>query len=79
MEQKLLDRITLNPEVCHGKPTVRNTRHMVEGILEYLSAGDSPEDIMTEFSDLTKEDILACIAYATEVLKFKGLTFSSVA
>jgi uncharacterized protein (DUF433 family) len=47
---------------------------MVESILQYLSAGDSPEDIMAEFSDLTEDDIQACIAYATEVPKFIGLT-----
>jgi len=61
--ENLLTRITLNPEVCHGKPTIRNTRYMVESILEYLAGGDSVEDILEEFQDLQREDILACLAY----------------
>lgn len=72
MEESHLKRITINPEVCHGKPTLRNTRYMVESILEYLAAGDSINDLLNEFPDLDREDILACLAYATEILKFKG-------
>lgn len=67
----LLSRITLNPEVCHGKPTIRNTRHMVVGILEYLAGGDSPEDILEEFPDLVYEDILACLQYSLAVMRLK--------
>jgi len=76
MNKALLSRITLNPQVGHGKPTIRNTRYLVESILEYLSGGDSMEDILQEFPDLVKEDILASIAYATAVLKHKGITYS---
>ncbi len=50
---------------------------MVEGILEHLAAGDSVDDILTEFPDLEREDILACIAFATEVLKHKKLSFAA--
>ena len=74
MSKLLLNRITLNPEICHGKPTVRNTRYMVESILEYLAGGDDIETIIKEFKDLQREDILACIAYANEVMKLKGLS-----
>ncbi|MEK6780712.1 MAG: DUF433 domain-containing protein [Bacteroidota bacterium] len=74
MSNLLLKRITLNPEICHGKPTVRNTRYMVESILEYLAGGDDIETIIKEFKDLQREDILACIAYANEVIKLKGLS-----
>ena len=72
-KSSLLNRITLNPEICHGKPTIRGRRYPVESILEYLSAGDSVQEILNEFSDLVEEDILACIAYATESVKNKGL------
>jgi uncharacterized protein (DUF433 family) len=61
----LLERITLNPEVVHGKPAIRGTRILVSSILEYLAGGDSIEDILEEFKKLTKEDILACLAYAS--------------
>ncbi len=67
MNQELLQRITINPLVGHGKPTIRNTRYLVESILEYLSGGDTPDEIVKTFPDLQKEDIFAAVAYATEV------------
>ena len=73
MDSELLKRITINPEICHGKPTIRNTRHMVEGIIEYLAGGDSIEDILQEFSELEKEDILACLAFAAKSIHFKDI------
>ncbi len=76
MDSNLPDRITLNPLIGHGKPTVRNTRYLVESILEYLSGGDSSEDILEPFPDLERDDIKACIAFATEVLKNKGISYS---
>jgi uncharacterized protein (DUF433 family) len=62
--ENLSSRITLNPELNHGKPCIRNTRYTVASILEYLSGGDSIEDILEEFKDLERADILACLAYA---------------
>jgi len=73
----LLSRITINPEVGHGKPTVRNSRYLVESILEHLAGGDSIEDLLAEFPDLEREDILACLAFATEVLKHKKHSFAA--
>ena len=67
-----LNRITINPLVCHGKPTIRNKRYTVESMLEYLSAGDSMEDLLAEFTDLEKEDLLACLQYATKAIKVKS-------
>ena len=67
----LLNRITINPLVCHGKPTIRNKRYMVESMLEYLSAGDSIDELLVEFPDLEKEDLLACLQFATKALKTK--------
>lgn len=46
---------------------------MVEAILEYLAGGDAVEDILAEFPDLEREDILACIAYASASMKFKDI------
>jgi uncharacterized protein (DUF433 family) len=79
MKNTLLNRITVNPQICHGKPTIRESRYMVESILEYLSAGDTVDDVVSEFPDLERDDVLACLVYATEVLKFKGTTFSTAA
>lgn len=64
MSVSLLNRITINPEIAHGKPTIRNKRYTVEGLLEYLAAGDNIEDLLKEFPDLEKEDFQACLQYA---------------
>lgn len=71
--ENLLARITLNPEISHGKPCIRNTRYTVESILEYLSGGDTIEDILEEFKDLERADIFACLAYAAASMKFKDI------
>lgn len=71
-EQALLKRITIDPQICHGKPCIRGLRYPVESILEYLSAGDSISDILSEFSDLEEADILACLSYATASIRSKS-------
>jgi uncharacterized protein (DUF433 family) len=71
MSVSLLERITINPEIGHGKPTIRNKRYTVEGLLEYLAGGDSIEDLLKEFPDLEKEDFLACLQYAVLNMKHK--------
>lgn len=73
----LLSRITINPEIAHGKPTIRNRRYTVEAILEYLAGGDSVEDVLSEFPDLEREDILACLAYATASMKLKDIVINA--
>jgi uncharacterized protein (DUF433 family) len=78
-EKELLLRITIDPEVCHGKPIIRGLRYTVESIMEYLSGGDSIEDILQEFPDLEKEDILACLAYATASISAKSMVILPVA
>ncbi|MEZ4705957.1 MAG: DUF433 domain-containing protein [Caldilineaceae bacterium] len=60
----LLERITINPELCHGKPCIRNLRYPVEVILELLSAGMTHEEILADYDDLENEDILATLAFA---------------
>lgn len=69
----LLTRITINPNVCHGKPTVRNMRYPVEMILDLLSAGMSNDEILADYPALQVEDILACLAYATRLTKIKSI------
>lgn len=68
----LLNRITLDPGVCHGKPTIRGLRYPVEAILEYLAGGDSFQDVLVEFPDLEREDLQACIQFAAQSLKIRG-------
>jgi uncharacterized protein (DUF433 family) len=62
--ENLISRITINPDICHGKPTVRNMRWPVEVILDMLGSGMEISEIMEDHRELEKEDILACLAYA---------------
>ena len=68
---KLLERITMNPEICHGKPCIRGLRYPVDMILELLSAGMSNEDILVDYDDLELEDILAALAFAARLTQMK--------
>ena len=65
--EKLFERITINPEICNGKPIIRGMRITVTTILEYLSAGESTENILEAFPILEKEDILACLEFAKKI------------
>jgi uncharacterized protein (DUF433 family) len=67
-EQKLLDRITINPAIFGGKPIIRGRRIAVEHILGMLAAGDTPEDIVEFYPFLEKEDIQACLIYARRLI-----------
>lgn len=70
MMEALLERITVDPGVCHGQPCIRGTRIMVYLILELLEAGVSPEQIVREYyPQLTKEDIEACLHYAATLVR----------
>ena len=70
MEQKqLLERIVLNPKIMVGKPVIRGTRLTVQYILNRLAHGATVDEILQEYKGLTKEDILACLLYASETLE----------
>ena len=60
----LIDRITIDPNICHGKPTIRGLRYPVETILELLSSGMTVEQVLADYEDLERDDILAALAYA---------------
>lgn len=74
--KSLLSRITINPKICHGKPVIRGMRYPVEAMLEYLSAGDSLDEVLAEFPDLEREDLLACIEFANRALKLRSARVS---
>ena len=69
----LLSRITINPDICHGKPTIRGLRYPVETILELLSSGMTTEDVLADYEDLEREDILAVLAFAARLSQVKRL------
>ncbi len=67
MEHEILQRITINPNVCHGKPTIRNKRYPVENILELMASGMTSEEILADYGDLEKEDLQACLLFAAKL------------
>ena len=64
----LESRITIDPAKCNGKPTIRGKRIAAQTILEFLSAGDKPEDILDQYPSLEMEDIYACLKFASNLL-----------
>ncbi len=64
-DEQLLERITLNPKVMVGKPVIKGTRLTVEYILNLLAHDATEEEILNEYEGLTKEDIRACLMFAT--------------
>ena len=65
----LLQRITIDPEICGGKPCIRGTRIWVSLVLDFLADGMSEEELLTEYPQLIHEDVLAAIAYAAEIAR----------
>ncbi|MBI3681147.1 MAG: DUF433 domain-containing protein [Acidobacteria bacterium] len=61
----LSERIVVDPEILAGKPVIRGTRLAVEFVLELLAAGQSEQDLLTNYPGLTHDDILACLSYAS--------------
>ena len=69
--EKLLQRITISPDVCHGKPCIRDLRYPVEFLLELLSGDTSEADILADYPDLEPDDIRAAHAYAARLARVK--------
>jgi uncharacterized protein (DUF433 family) len=58
-----LDRITADPAVCHGRPTVRGLRYPVDDLLELLASGMTPDEVLADYPDLEHDDLLAALEY----------------
>ena len=69
----LLQRITIDPNICHGKPCIRGLRYPVETFLELLSAGMTIEEILADYEDLERADILAVLAFAARLSQVKRM------
>ncbi len=67
MEQDLLQRITIDPNICHGKPTIRNKRYPVENMLELMASGMTNDEILADYDDLEKADLDACLLFAARL------------
>ena len=65
--EELLQRVTINPEICHGKPCVRGLRYPVSMLLELLSSGMTLDEVLSDYQDLEREDLLAAMAYGARL------------
>jgi len=74
----LLHRITIDPQICHGKPVIRGLRYPVETVLELMSAGMSIDEILADYEDLEREDLLAVLTFATRLSQVKRMEPVSV-
>jgi uncharacterized protein (DUF433 family) len=69
----LLSRITIDPAICHGKPCVRGLRYPVEMLLELLSSGMTIDEILADYEDLERDDLLAVLAFAAQLARTRRL------
>jgi uncharacterized protein (DUF433 family) len=72
--KELLNRITVNPQICHGKPCIRGLRYPVESILEMLASGMSHAEILDDYEDLEVADLQASLLFAAELSKVKNIS-----
>lgn len=68
-KEELLARISINPNICFGKPCIRGTRIWVSLILDFIATGTSQEEILQQYPHLTENDIRACLLYGSETAR----------
>ena len=73
MRETLLKRITIDPNICNGKPCIRGMRYPVELILELLSSGMTTDEILEDYDDLELDDIQATFLYAAKLSQLKSI------
>lgn len=71
--EDLLKRITMDPNICFGKPTIRHMRYPVEMILDLLSAGMTNAEILADYPSLEEKDIQACLVFATKLVRVNSI------
>ena len=68
-DENLISRIAIDPNICSGKPCIKGHRIWVSLILDLLATGETIENILSAYPSISKEDILACIAYGAEIAR----------
>ena len=69
------DRISVDPNVCHGRACIRGTRILVSVVLDNLAAGATPDDVVRTYPTLTRDDIAACVSYAAELARDRVIPY----
>lgn len=64
----IIDRMTINEDICNGKPTIRGKRITVQTVLEFLGVGETGEEILHQYPSLEREDIAACLQFASSLM-----------
>ena len=72
--ENLLNRITTDPDICHGKPVIRGLRYPVETMLELMASGMTHSEILADYEDLDEQDLLACLFFAAQLTKVKHIS-----
>jgi len=73
----MLDRITIDPNICHGKPVIEGTRILVSNILSDLASGNTIEEILNSYPSLKKEDVLAAISFGGHLSDFETFPYDT--
>jgi uncharacterized protein (DUF433 family) len=73
------NRISINPTVCHGKPVIKGTRVLVGNILGALGSGDSIEEVLEDYPNISREDVLAAMDFGGELSRFEEVSYESCA
>ena len=74
---KMIDKIEINPKICHGKPIIKGTRVIVSNILGALASGDSVEEILNDYPNITQEDIFAALEFASLLSNFETYPYKA--
>ena len=77
MHSIMLTRITIDPNVCHGKPTIRGSRLLVTTVLELLASGMTWDEILADYPGLVSDDIQECLNYAVQLAHFSTLPLAA--
>lgn len=72
-------RISITPTVCHGKPVVKGTRVLVSTLLGALAGGDSVETLLEDYPNITREDVVAALEFASELSDFQESVYGAMA
>jgi len=75
MVNSMFSRISINSNICHGKPVIKGTRVLVSNILSTLAPGDNIEDVLLDYPNISKEDILEALAFSSELSNFESYNY----
>jgi uncharacterized protein (DUF433 family) len=70
-------RIEISPKICHGKPVIKGTRVLISNLLGALGAGDSIDEVLEDYPNITREDIYAALSFGSKLAQFEELSYEA--